>query len=86
MYFGNGAIVSDELAIARHKAMQDRLDANRNITCDVCDEILPKVLRISTVKSILRWIDSIYEVDIVNFVTKPKLNKKLINEGKGKVG
>ena len=37
MYFGTGEVIPDELATARRKAMKARIEANREMACDVCE-------------------------------------------------
>ena len=37
MYFGRGEEIPDELTSARRKAMNARIEVNRNIVCEVCE-------------------------------------------------
>ena len=38
MYFGDGNEVPDQLTEAREKARQERIEWNRNLSCDMCHE------------------------------------------------
>ena len=48
MYFGTGRAVSDELEAARREAMKSRIEANREIACDVCDAMRKPELAVAS--------------------------------------